>query len=532
MIEYNDDIKIKPSHFVLALSIIFVFLVIFRLLYSNPIEFNDESILKWQLGRAILETNEWGLLLPADPHEAHHELRWSVIIPQILLAAFSPQGYSSYFITPIFFYSLFTVLCIATYGRTVNALLYGTLLGLVISFEPMGHVMASQLNTGAFGLLYLIAAFWCLLKYLEIGGWGKVVACALFCFLAYGAHVTYLVFWVVPAAFLVINKKDYRAAFFFFFFLSIFYVIETYILSMLSQGDAIQNRLERIWDTKFNKYPKTPGGEGAIRFRGGDLLTLNHFFYRWWQIPKYDFLILVCFLFCSISILASRVRKALPAGVWLCFYGAAVYGFAVSFPIIAFNPRLSLALDLHSRYLALFFPLASVFIIWLVYFFASNLGRIAQRLIPASLIFILSSVFFPGTTIVGCFEETQDMNSQDTLSGKIETAYCKLFRYSQEQNIYPAPNAFVFRAGDYYRGFNEDYVEGRVALFGGSRIGVFRAFVRVQYPEARFIETRDGWYSIDGEDKDQCVMELGQTETPQANYRGCAGMKMGRGVFN
>ena len=124
------------------------------------------------------------------------------------------------------------------------------------------------------------------------------------------------------------------------------------------------------------------------------------------------------------------------------------------------------------------------------------------------------------------------MNSQDTFSGKIETAYCKIFRYSQEQNIYPTPNAFAFRAGDYYRGFNEDYVEGRVALFGGSRIGVFRAFVRVQYPEARFIKTRNGWYSIDGEDKDQCVMELGQTETPQANYRGCAGVKMGRGAFN
>ena len=28
------------------------------------------------------------------------------------------------------------------------------------------------------------------------------------------------------------------------------------------------------------------------------------------------------------------------------------------------------------------------------------------------------------------------------------------------------------------------------------------------------------------------VKELGQTETPQANYRGCAGVKMGRGVFN
>ena len=100
------------------------------------------------------------------------------------------------------------------YGRTADALRFGILLGLAISFEPMGHVMASQVNTGAFGLLYMIVAFWCLLKYLENGGWGKVILCALFCFFAYGAHVTYLVFWVVPVIFLVINKKDYKGALF------------------------------------------------------------------------------------------------------------------------------------------------------------------------------------------------------------------------------------------------------------------------------------------------------------------------------
>ena len=168
MIEHKENLKMKSLNFLFFLFTIFIFLVVFRLFYTNPIEFNGESILKWQLGRAIFETKEWGLLLPEDSHEAHHELRWSIIIPQILLAAFSPTGYASYFITPILFYSLFTVLCVAMYGRTVEALLYGTLLGLVISFEPMGHVMASQLNTGAFGLLYVIVAFWCLLKYLEI----------------------------------------------------------------------------------------------------------------------------------------------------------------------------------------------------------------------------------------------------------------------------------------------------------------------------------------------------------------------------
>ena len=75
-------------------------------------------------------------------------------------------------------------------------------------------------------------------------------------------------------------------------------------------------------------------------------------------------------------------------------------------------------------------------------------------------------------------------------------------------------------------------VSGQVALFGGSRIGVFRTFVRTQYPNVNFIETENGWYSIDGEDKNQCVMELGQTAEPDDNYRNCVGRKMGREVFN
>ena len=111
MIEYKQSLTIKSSHFVFFLFIIFILLVVFRLLYSNPIEFNGESILKWQLGRTILETKDWGLLIPKDSHEAHHELRWSVIIPQIMLAAFSPQGYVSYFVTPILFYSFYGALC-------------------------------------------------------------------------------------------------------------------------------------------------------------------------------------------------------------------------------------------------------------------------------------------------------------------------------------------------------------------------------------------------------------------------------------
>ena len=92
--------------------------------------------------------------------------------------------------------------------------------------------------------------------------------------------------------------------------------------------------------------------------------------------------------------------------------------------------------------------------------------------------------------------------------------------------------AFIFRADDYYRSFNEDYLQGKVALFGKTRIGPFRDFVGVQYPDAPFIKTENGWYSVDGQDKGQCVMELGQTQTARGNYRECVGRPMGREIFD
>ena len=141
-------------------------------------------------------------------------------------------------------------------------------------------------------------------------------------------------------------------------------------------------------------------------------------------------------------------------------------------------------------------------------------------------------MFFLGTTTVDCTEEIQEMKNRGTPLEETAIIYCKIFRFSQEQNIYPKPSAFIFRANKYYADFNEDYVSGQVALFGDTRIGVFRAFVRVQYPNASFIETENGWYSIDGEDKSRCVMELGQTETPYDNYRDCIGKKMEDGILN
>ena len=100
----SDHLSKQKAYWFMFIA--FVVLVLFRLVYSTPIEFNGESILNWHMGRVVFQTQDWGLLLGS-----HHELRWSVVLPNILLGILFPSGYVSYYITPIIFFSAFTVSC-------------------------------------------------------------------------------------------------------------------------------------------------------------------------------------------------------------------------------------------------------------------------------------------------------------------------------------------------------------------------------------------------------------------------------------
>jgi hypothetical protein len=494
-------------------------LIAFRLLYSTPIEFNDESIRKWEIGRIIFYDGSWNLLL-----ENHHDLRWSIIIPQIFLAGLSKFSYGTYFVTPIVFYSAFTVLCAIFFRREKNWLLVSTLLIVAVSFDPMGHAMASQLNSGAFGLFYSIVGFISALRYLRSNNIWYVVISGLFLFFAYGAHITYLIFGSGVFFLLIFQGRKLQGAIIFGLTMIFLFLVETAALSYLSQGELVGGRAEKLWDTKGRT------NQLSIQWKGAETYELHHFFDRWRMLPKYNLLIAISFMFGSFSLFNARVRNIMPYGVWQCWYAALIYVIVISVPIVDFNP-IRLALDLHSRYLAPFFPLALVFVVWLASHMLGKLGSLNQTMILGALLATIGAIFSFGSFSYRCLEEVGDIAGSG--AGKWpEATYCRIFRYSQEQNIYPSPDFFAFRAQEYYGDFNFDYINGRVALFGGTRIAAFRWFIKIQYPEATFVETTDGWFSIDGSSSTRCIMELGQTKTPQENYRDCTGIKMTRTIFD
>ena len=501
----------------------------FRVVYSVPIEFNGESIRKWEVGRQLVDSGQWQLLL-----EDHHQLRWSVVIPQLFVGWMFPNSWFGYYITPIAFWSLFAVACLGFFRKERHSLPLGMLFLVVIAVEPLDHAMASQVNSGAFGLLYVACGIYALLAYDRTTKWTYLLLASLAFFFAYGAHLTYAVFFGAPVLFLFFNRRDFKGIVLFLSMLAALLGLEALILSMMSGGEVQGGRFAEIARMKtWGSVDPITGIDnttmGSTRWKGAEPYAVHHFFDRWRMLPKYSLMAGVMFIVATGALISPRLRKEMPNGVWLCFYAAGIYGVAVSAPIIGFQP-LQLVLDLHSRYLALFFPLAAVFVVWVLGAILQNiLGKRAGVFLGFGSV-LLFSVFVVGSINYRCTAEISSTGRLGT-DFSMENLYCRVFRYTQEQVIYPSPSVFALRADQYYSAFADDYVSGRVALYGHTRIGAFRWFVQAQYPSAEFLETPNGWFSIDGEDKPMCVKELGQFARVEDNYHACGGVKMEPGAI-
>lgn len=500
----------------------------FRIAFSSPIEFNGESILKWRIGVELFSS--WDFRILADGHQ---EMRWGLVVPYILLAPII-KSYVAYYIWPIVLVGAFSVIGASFLSnRQINAFPM-VLVALAISFEPMSHVMGSQISSGTFGIFYLFGAFLFLLKYIKTNNTIFLVLSSIAAFFTYGSHITYILFVSGMVLFLIIHLRAYKTAGWFLLLLGVMVGIETLFFRSIS-GEV--ETIGRMGNLLFGKTH-----QGAVAHGSGTGFEVKHFFLRWKTVPKYDFLIMVSFLLGSSTLISRKARKNIPDGVLLCFYSAGIYGLGVSFPIVGFQPTPEwmevqystvprLALDLHSRYLAPFFPIAVVFSVWSFAYSINRFPKRSQRTIFATLGVLGVSSFLYGTIYLDCSQEIGEQNVGGRSESKIEAMYCKTFRYSQEQNVYPRAEFFVLRANSYYKEFNRDYINGDVALFGGTRIGVFKKFIRVEYPEAVFLENNDGWYSVDGGPQKKCAMELRQIGRPEENYANCENLWMSRGVF-
>jgi hypothetical protein len=380
--------------------------------------------------------------------------------------------------------------------------------------------MASQLKTVAFGLFYLSIGIIVFIYYLSNRRVWFLLLSALFFFFSYGAHITYILFSLAPLIVLLLHLREYRAALIFFTALISFIAAETLFTGILFDGLEDGGRIQQIFSGATHQPVAYALGKDVTELEYGDLFS------RWKLLPKYNFLVLIGYLLGVGLLLIKRLRLSMPIGIWLFFYAAGIYGLAMTFPIVSIDP-LRLAMGLHNRYLAPIFPLALVFIVWFVQYLSKSRARLENVLtIGTSTVVVV--IFLAGSYSYRCIDEL----SPKGYLYNIEGLYCHAFRYTQNQNVYPAPDAFIFKAQAYYEKFSKDYVDGKIDLFGVTRISILSSLFKFKEQVVQFIKTPNGWYSIDGQDKEWCVMELGQTNNVENNYRQCLGKKMKRTVFN
>ena len=388
--------------------------------------------------------------------------------------------------------------------------------------------MASQLKTVVFGLFYFSIGVLMFLRYLKNENFWWLSLSALLFFFAYGSHITYIVFMIAPIMVLAINLKHYRATMLFVSIIAFMLCGELLLTSSMfsNVSEVIEGgRLGYIFSGTTH-LPVT-----KVRARGEDLQYLD-LIIRWRWLPKFEFFVFLGYLISSIALLRRQIREVMPVGIWLFFYAAGAYGFAVTFPIVDVEP-LRLAMALHTRYLAPVFPLAMVFLVWIFRYACISYTKVVNE-IQILLSVALVVVFCVGSNTYNCLAEL----SSNSYSNKVETGYCHFFRYSQNQNIYPAPDSFIFDAQKYYGAFVQDYLAGRVSLTGSTRIDILEQIIRISTDRAQFLNTPNGSYimvkgqmqparavSVDGDDNEWCLTELGQTQVPQQNYRFCAPQK-------
>jgi hypothetical protein len=503
---------------------VFISMVAFRILYSSPLEFEEDSLGKLRAALDIYHSGDWVTIL-LD----HHRARWGVVIPLVFLLHIFPHSYELYYFFPILFSALTVVLAVTLFRRPSGRLVIGVafLLPILMAIDPMAHVSASQLVTTGFGGFYCVVGLSLCAIYVRRVELPYLVLSAIFLFCAYGSNLTYVAFCAAPVLYFLINKKDPKAIVVFCTTLFCLLMLETFWFNYLSGWSYVGGRIELVAFDGSSNFAPDPHYQDEYSF--------VDFLARWRLVPKYNFLVLMGFIFGSVIFVSKRARKETPAGVWLAYYACASFCLFITFAVQSLNPLVPI-LPLLKRYLTPAFPLAIIFFTWLFIVVSQSAGKMRKLIILGFFGSGSLLVFLAGSNFIDCKSEESLYWRDGRMQSIASAGYCKLFRFSKSQIVYPLPSVFALRAQVVYDRFFEDYRRGLVAVYGSdghteeeccgeertpSRLGSFLLLNDLQKEKVEFNKTSDDTFSFSGGLTKRCIWEIGQEKSIGDNYFSC-----------
>jgi hypothetical protein len=220
---FADD-RLSREDMLLVLILV-LFTTVFRLMTLQMISTGVDASDYWNAAKAIISGGDF-------PELTHRTVRWGVILPVALIQLLFGHGPLAYYIAPILFQGLQTLL-VFLIGRRISGRLCGFLAAIAMVVFPFAARVGSQILPETVSPVYVLGAFWFLLRYLDVRNTGRnpklpdLIPSAFFLYLAYHAKITNLYF--LPGFLLIIwliGKSSIHALYFGMMLLGM-YLLET-----------------------------------------------------------------------------------------------------------------------------------------------------------------------------------------------------------------------------------------------------------------------------------------------------------------
>ena len=148
---------------IIVYLVLAVFIGIFHLAYSTPIELDFDTLEKWLVADKLAK--DWNFQWLAIDH---HTMRWSIVVPQAIVSALVPGNYISYYVVPIIGYSIFLLVLIYLSEKSSGIpRRYLILVTVILLLDPMSQIMGSQLKPNVYGLFYSVLGCALIIRHLE-----------------------------------------------------------------------------------------------------------------------------------------------------------------------------------------------------------------------------------------------------------------------------------------------------------------------------------------------------------------------------
>lgn len=348
-------IKRNPA---LAAGLVFLFSVCIRIITAEYIDIGGDNVWRWTSALDAAVGNGY-------PEWTHHNMRWSVMAPLWLSIKLFGTNPAVYYLSPIFFASLGSML-IFLIGKRLHSVECGLMAALLVIFLPQMPQSGSQNWPSVFQFAFIAVSMWAILKWHDERKVTLLLLAALFYFFAWGARLTGLYYFPGLLLMVWLPGRNYRAAIMFGLFVGFFIGCEWFYF--WQDSGSLYGRIGIIKGASsiINPVPLTDyllNGFKLSKLRG--------------LMPIYILIVIAC-----IALLRSRsMQKKTLALFYLIFI------FMFSYMVFGFDP-IRLAQDLSRRYWCMVAPFGLLILTIALYDAKVRYPRTAK-----SVLLILLAVF-------------------------------------------------------------------------------------------------------------------------------------------